>query len=144
MKKITLIIITLFPSIIYSQSIEFDTTCFCSAIILKADAKGFYYVENFPEYPGYEIDSFKKFIESNTNFHKADNGKLLVYFTINCEGKTCGHNVKVFEGYFSEDSQQSVLMSLSKMQRWKPGRQRNKIVDVRFSRTFEVINGAMK
>ena len=143
MKRL-LIIIAFIPNIICSQTLEFDTTCFCSEIIVKANKQGFYIVETMPIYPGGGNDSFKKFFENNTNFQKIDNGKILVYFTINCEGNTCGHNAEVTEGNISDVSQQNVLLSLNKMQKWKPGKQRNNVVDVRYSRVFEIINGMIE
>lgn len=145
MKKLLLLLLLgIISNIIFSQTIEFDTTCFCSDIIVKANEQGFYVVETMPIYPGGSDDSFKEFIENNTSFQDTDNGTIMVYFTINCEGNTCGRNVKVFEGTFSDASIQSIKLSLDNMQKWIPGKQRNRVVDVRYARGFTVINGKIK
>ncbi|NLL28658.1 MAG: hypothetical protein GX259_07665 [Bacteroidales bacterium] len=52
MKKLLLFLLGIILNIIFSQTIEFDTTCFCSDIIVKANKQGFYIIETMPTYPG--------------------------------------------------------------------------------------------
>lgn len=143
-KTSLLIIIFIIPINSFSQTIDFDTTCFCSPIKAQVNKQGYYIIEEMPKYPGESINSFKDFIIKNTTFQQNDNGVILMYFTINCIGETCGKNIKIIEGSISESSQQSIMLALSKMQKWEPGKIRNNIVDVRFTSVIEIINGVIK
>lgn len=93
----------------------------------------FVVVEEMPEFPGGQ-DSLAKFIAANLVYPvkaKENNiqGKVMIEFVVDEKGKVT--NAKVIKGIGSGCDEEA-LRIVNRMPKWKPGKQRNKPVNVRF------------
>ncbi|WP_421920048.1 TonB family protein [Marinifilum sp.] len=104
-----------------------------------ADGKKYFIlVEEMPEFPGGELE-LKKFITKNIKYpnnakKKGIEGKVLVSFIVNEEGEI--EQIKIARGVDpSIDKEAMRLVRL--MPKWKPGKQRGKLVSVAYTLPIE-------
>lgn len=91
-------------------------------------------VEEMPEYPG-GTDSLLRYIGANYNYpliavENDIQGKIYVTFVIGPSGKV--KDIKVVKGLCTPCDREAIRV-VSSMQKWKPGYQRGKAVNVQFT-----------
>lgn len=95
------------------------------------------FVEQMPEYPGGQ-EAMMKFIQKNIEYPAMAReskiaGKVYTQFVVGKDGAI--RNIKVIKGIGSGCDQEAIRV-IKRMPKWKPGRQRGKVVPVKFVLPF--------
>ena len=143
--RVLILIILLIPLNLFSQELKIDSSCCCSPEeLLKENEDGYVLVEYAPIYPSGNENAYRDFLNNNIEFDSCVNGKILISFIINCNGLTCGFDMKILEGNIPDNSKNEILNKISKMEKWEPAKNRGKPVDIPMKSIIKIKNGKME